>query len=124
MNRILTFFLVIFLIACAAKDVTPKGVLSKEKMSQVLWDVIRADQFYAEFISRDSLKAKGERFRLYEEAYKVHGITQETFQKSYHFYSTHPDQLKTIFDTISARATRETPSIYKPRILKDSITAK
>lgn len=123
MKNLLTCFVVIFVISCGSKDVTPKDILSKEKMSQILWDVIRADQFYAEFVARDSVKAKSERFRLYEEAYKIHGINREIFQKSYHYYSTRPDQLKVIFDTISARAARETPSIYKPRILKDSITA-
>ena len=124
MNRLVICFLMIFMIACAAKDVTPKNLLSKEKMAQVLWDVIRADQFYAEFVARDSLKAKNERFRLYEETYKIHGITKETFKSSYEYYSTHPDQLKVILDTISARVSRETPVMYKPRIPKDSITPK
>ena len=105
-----------FSISCTQKNKIPSDVLAKNKMENILWDMILADRFSAQFILKDSAtkNVKLETLKLYEKVFQTHKISKEQFVKSYKYYVNHPDVLKVMFDTIATRASRQKPEVYKP----------
>lgn len=107
--------LFVFWTACSDSNTVPSGIIAKEKMEKVLWDIIQADQFSTNYLKKDSAKinVKFETMKLYDEVFLMHHVTREQFQKSYKFYLDHPDLTKVMFDSLSARASRERNEIYR-----------
>jgi hypothetical protein len=105
------------LLACRDKSKTPPGVLPKEKMEKVLWDMMLADRFASQFLSRDTANKNitEETFKVYAQVFSLNNISREEFVKSYKFYMTRPDLSKVIMDTILQRANRLKEENYKPR---------
>lgn len=97
---ILIFFFIIS--GCRNKNSIPKNVLRQEKMQAVMWDMIRADQFLANFVfSRDTAYNKvAESYKLYNEIFSIHQVTEEEFRRSYEYYSTRPQLMKTLMDSV------------------------
>jgi CRISPR/Cas system CSM-associated protein Csm2 small subunit len=86
----------------------PSGVISKEKMQEVLWDVLRAEALSQEIIKKDSSKSSAvESAMLTKKIFSIHHITEEEFKKSYSYYSAHPDIMKEILDSITAKQIRK-----------------
>ena len=92
---------------CRGKNHVPSGVLPREKMESVLWDMIQADQ-YSSFLTKDSahVDLKLERLRLYEQVFLLHGVSRDQFRKSYDYYMAHPDLTEALFDSLQTRGTR------------------
>ena len=118
MMRWLSCFLFLLLCACSGKNDVPAGVLDRSKMENVMWDMIQADQYYREYLIRDSVgkDIKQVRYALYEEVFKIHKISRATFDKSYDYYSSRPKLMKDIFDSLSASGNRRLQDFYKPAI--------
>jgi len=117
MNRLLLLCLgaiVLGLISCTDKDKLPKGVLPKDKMETVLWDMLQAERYRATFL-KDSAKMKTETFKLYAEVFAIHQITKDQFIKSYKFYMSRPDIARDMFDSLSTRANRRREDMYKTK---------
>jgi hypothetical protein len=109
------------LISCTDKDKLPAGVLPKDKMEMVLWDMIQAERYRETFI-RDSAKdLKVETFKLYAQVFEIHKVSKDAFVKSYKFYMSRPDIARDMFDSLATRANRRREEMYKP---KTSDTAK
>jgi hypothetical protein len=96
-------------LACSGKNNLPSGVLGHEEMQDVVWDMIQADQYYREYTEKDSLtkNVKQERYKLYEEVFKIHKISRATFDKSFAFYTTHPQLMRDVFDSLSIEGNRK-----------------
>src|SRR5688500_14224402 len=106
--RCLRIAILIFFTACSNNDKIPDGIIGKEKMEGILWDMIQADRFSSQFLMKDSAKldVKKETFVLYEKVFQVNKVTKEDFIKSYKYYLSRPDITKVIFDTLASRANR------------------
>ncbi len=124
------FFL--FLIFSCSHKTREKSILSENKMKEVMWDMIRADQYVSGYLVRDSTKSKkDESVKLYEEIFHIHGITKEQFKKSLDYYSAQPDRLKPILDSLGKRQNAfSSPSGYPTpvepahKLVTDSMTKK
>ena len=104
---------------CSNKNRVPSGILDRDEMEGVLWDIIQADRFAAQFLNKDSaLNIQDEKFKMYEQIFQLHDITREEFIKSYRFYLTRPDISRVMFDSMSVRSTRQRDELYKA---KDSL---
>ncbi len=102
--------------SCAGKDHVPSGILPRDKMEGVLWDMVLADQ-YASYLTKDSshLDLKKEHLRLYEQVFRLHDVTRDKFQKSYKYYLDHPDLSQTLFDSLVNKGNRlRTESYSRP----------
>ncbi|HVM88209.1 MAG TPA: DUF4296 domain-containing protein [Puia sp.] len=109
-----------FLSACVHKDSLPKGIISKNEMQKILWDMIQADQFSKQFLSKDSTKNINlETMKLYDEVFQVYHISKDDFKKSYQFYISRPDIFKVVLDSISAQASRRMKEVYEPAPIKN-----
>lgn len=120
MNRLLLVCLsalVWCLAGCTDKDKIPAGVLPKEKMQKVLWDVIQAERYRETFIRDSSKDLKAETFKLYAQVFAIHKVTKDEFAKSYKFYMSRPDIAREMFDSLATQANRAREEMYKPKPL-------
>lgn len=107
--RIVAGLLCILLIAgCSEKDKIPSDVIDKEEMGKILWDMMLADQYAANYIVKDSGKVnvKMETLKLYEEVFRLHKISRDEFRRSFQFYQERPDITRVMFDSLQARGQR------------------
>lgn len=113
--RIIAGLLCIVLIAgCSEKDSIPSGVLGKEEMGSIIWDMMQADQYAGSYLIKDSSKVnvKMETLKLYEEVFRLHKVTRDEFRKSFQFYQDHPDITRVLFDSLIARGNRMRSESY------------
>ncbi|MBL7742077.1 MAG: DUF4296 domain-containing protein [Chitinophagaceae bacterium] len=116
-----TLFILWFIIACSDRDKVPKGILKREKMQEVIWDMVNASEFLGGYIlNKDSVDRFAESSKIYGQVLQFHHITREQFDKSYLYYRQHPDLMKVILDTLSKRQIPP-EEIYKPK--QDSVKA-
>ena len=106
--------LLILVISCS--DKSGKELLSEKQMTEVIWDIMQADEFATTYVSKDTLLVlKNERMKLYKDVFRIHQLTEERFAASYKYYSARPDVMKLIFDSLSSRGERERKTLYLPK---------
>ena len=70
-------------------------------MRKLMWDLMRADAYIADFVMKDSSRnQKTESAILYEEVFTIHSTTADVFKRSLAFYQSRPDLLKVITDSL------------------------
>jgi hypothetical protein len=112
--------LIICFAGCNKKHGVPEGILNTDKMQSVLWDVVLAEAYTAEFIKKDSLKnADIENAKLQQQIFSIHKISKKEFYDSYSYYNGHVELMKILLDSITTRAEKEREIILygKPRTL-------
>ncbi len=116
MRSFLIFLLLLFAAGCKSKNGIPHSVLSQKKMQAVLWDMMRADQFLADYVlNKDtSLNKTTERLKYYQQIFSIHKISKEEFQHSFSFCKSHPVFLKAIMDSISKPENEVPATAAKP----------
>jgi Domain of unknown function (DUF4296) len=116
--RIVACLLAIVILAgCTDKDKPPSGILPREKMGNVLWDMIQADQYSAIYLIKDTarINLRTEDLRLYQQVFQLHGISRDEFRKSFQYYEDRPDLFRTLLDSMLSRGNRlRTESYNKP----------
>lgn len=125
MTRIHLMVFVVFFVACTNNSKVPKDVIPQEEMKRIMWDMVQADRFVSEFVDKpgDTIDNRADGFKVYEQVFKLHGISREDFLNSYKFYLGRPDLTRTMFDSISAQAERRKAEVYaNPKA--DSLRAK
>src|ERR1043166_3238858 len=102
---ILVLFILLFTLGCSDKKTVPRNILSPLIMQQVMWDMIRADEFVTDFIWKNdsAINRQEESIQLYEKIFQIHHITKQQFQKSLIFYREHPRFLKIIVDSLTTK---------------------
>ncbi len=118
--RCLIIATLIFFAACTHNDRIPDGIIGKEKMEGILWDMIQADRFSSQFLLKDSARidVKKETLVLYDQVFQVNKVTKEEFIKSYKYYLSRPDITKVILDTLASRANRRKEAVYEKTMVE------
>lgn len=116
--RYIFFIILIFSISgCSEKGGTPSGILGREKMQAVLWDMIRADTFTEQFIKRDSSKnVLMENRKLQDAIFSIHKVTRSEYLKSYDYYITHTDLIRVVLDSMYAKAQRDRTILFMQNV--------
>lgn len=95
--------IIISFFSCARKE-QKKDILPENEMREVMWDMMRADQYVAAFLPKDSTRTKKDQsIDLYEDIFHIHKITREQFKASYDYYSSRPDLFRSIVDSLAKR---------------------
>jgi hypothetical protein len=108
-----------FNFGCIQDKKIPKDVLPQNEMRKIMWDLMRADAYVADFIMKDSTRnQKEESAVLYEKIFDIHSTTRETFKKSLAFYEGRPDLFKAISDSLRSdeRKAQQYPDGKKPEL--------
>ena len=95
--------LIISFISCSEKE-QKKNILPENEMREIMWDMVRADQYVAAFLPKDSTHSrKDQSIALYEDIFHIHKITREQFKTSFDYYSSRPDLFRPIIDSLAKR---------------------
>ena len=124
MRGLLLIICCVFILAgCKNKNKATAGIIPQKKMQAVLWDMMRADQFLADFVlNKDSsLDKTSERIKYYNKIFDIHHITKEQFSTSFSYYKTHPDLFKMIMDSLSQTRTEMPAELVKKSVQPDSL---
>ncbi len=104
--RLVLFICLLFIAACGKSVKVPEGVLPVPKMTEVLWDVMLADELVNLQYQVDTGTVKFDTsVVLYSQIVKAHNTTQKQFKQSLVFYKSRPDLMQVILDTLNNRAT-------------------
>jgi len=104
------FFLIVFslFISCLGKNKVPSEIIQPGKMQKILWDVIRAQALSTEIARKDStVNEIAETKVLTQKVFEIYKITSTTFNQSYFWYTSHPDMMRIVFDSLNAQNQRE-----------------
>ena len=120
MKQLSRVFIICFLFNCCSdKEKKDSSILPEKKMTEVMWDLMRADQYVQDFVMKDSTKNKKEEsVKLYEAIFRIHHITADQFKKSQAYYESNPVLFRPIIDSLSKK--QNITSYPTRRILPDS----
>ena len=111
-----------FIIGCNDKTGTPSGILGKQKMRSVMWDIIQAEVFTEQFMKKDSSKnISMENLKLQNAIFSIHKVTRSQYYESYDYYVSHTDLIRLVLDSMSSKADRDRFELYKPIEIKQPI---
>ncbi|RYZ94839.1 MAG: DUF4296 domain-containing protein [Sphingobacteriaceae bacterium] len=111
MRKYISLFFSAIVVLCACND-TPGGVIEKEKMVDVLMDVhiIDGTMFNVSSMPDSAYKYGTGR---YINVFKNHDTDSAQFNRSLKYYTSKPEVLKTMYDTITARLQIRVDSVNK-----------
>lgn len=120
MSSYFWFLSIFFLLGCQGDS--DKKLIPEMKMTTVLWDMIQIDELAALRLARDTGRdEKKVRTLLYQKVFDIHQVSEKQFYNSYKHYTSHPDKLKVLFDTLEARGIRERMEQMNITLKKDSL---
>ena len=105
----LFFFIICFILfSCSGKNKVPSGIIQQKEMQNILWDVIRAQALSGEMARRDSsINEIAETQLLTGKVFEIHNITPSAFDLSYAWYTSHPEMMRIIFDSMHSQNQRQ-----------------
>ena len=105
MKRLFFLTVVLMLLMAACKQEKNKPViLTQIQMEKVIWDIMQVDEYANNYLSRDSINSiDKQRLQLYLEVFQLHHITRDDFNASFRYYSSKPDMMKVIFDSLTSK---------------------
>ncbi len=96
------------LFSCLGKNKVPAGIIKPKEMQNILWDVIRAQALSVEIARKDStLNEVTETKALSQKIFEIHNIKSADFDRSYTWYTNHPNMMLTIFDSLNNQIQRQ-----------------
>jgi hypothetical protein len=103
------FFLAGFLlVSCSGKIKVPPGIIQQKTMQKILWDVLRAQVLSAELARRDSSVNEASETRiLTHKIFELYNTTPSAFDESYSWYTSHPEMMRLIFDSMNLQNQRQ-----------------
>ena len=123
MRNAFVFFIltIISLNACKEKR-EEQVVLSNKQIVPIVYDLMLTDEFTMQLKGKDTTyDLSVNRSEKYDQVFRLHKIDFKTFSDSYKYYLGHPDELKVVFDSVEALATRRRLQIMNPsKSLSDS----
>ncbi len=106
-----TLFFILFssvLVSCEDKNKVPDEIIQPKEMQNILWDVIRAQVLSNEIALKDStINVITETKVLTQKALEIHHIASPLFDKSYLWYTNHPDLMRDLFDSLNVQTQRD-----------------
>lgn len=102
----ISYLIVVFfiLVSCGNKNKVPTEIIQPEKMQNILWDVVRSQALSAEEARKDSTINEIAQTKVFvQKVFKIHNITSLDYDKSYKWYTSHPDIMKVLLDSLSSQ---------------------
>lgn len=110
---IVGFFL---LASCGGKNKVPKEIMQPAKMQNILWDVVRSQALAAEEARKDSTINEIAQTKVFvQKVFKIHKVTSDEYDKSYKWYTSHPDIMKVLLDSLSSQIQEKDKSDLKEK---------
>jgi len=96
------------LFSCSVKNKVPEKIIQPKEMQDILWDVIQAQALSVEMARKDStVNEVAETKRLTQKVFDIHQVTSSAFDQSYLWYTSHPEMMRIIFDSMNNQNQRQ-----------------
>jgi len=104
------------LASCGSKNKVPAEIMQPAKMQKILWDVVRSQALAAEEARKDStINEIAQTKVLVQKAFKIHDVTSDEYRKSYKWYTSHPNIMKVLLDSLSNQIQQENQEDLKEK---------
>ena len=114
MSRIVFISIIICMGILACKRNAANDPLPVPVMKRILWDMMKADEWYLTASIKDSsLVKKQANLKMYQQIFAIHAVTKDQFYKSYHYYEAHPLEMRTLIDSVDQFAQRERSKAFE-----------
>lgn len=96
----------LFFLACGRG--TPYGILSKDKMQEVVWEMAQGNEYLASYVyaRNPEINTVALNDAMIERICKVNKISKETLNKSLKYYQENPEDFVIILDSVVAQQRR------------------
>ena len=91
------------LVACEMEE-RPEGLMERNEFKKALLDAQLIEARMNHEMILEQMKTMPVQ-KYYEELFERHHITEEQFQKTFNYYTEHPDELKEIYEEIMTELT-------------------
>jgi hypothetical protein len=115
-------FYLFLIIGCKSRNTIPRGIIPNDKMQKIIWDMVRADEYFSTigYVNDTLLEKRTQRLNMYGQIFQIHKTTKEEFKKSLVFYQTHPALLKTMMDSLNIRQKKISLEPKTPKSITDT----
>jgi Domain of unknown function (DUF4296) len=108
MRNFFFFIMCFILFSCSGKNKVPAEIIQQKEMQNILWDVIRAQALSTEMARKDpAINEVAETKILTQKVFEIHHITSSAFDQSYSWYTSHPEMMRIIFDSMNSQNQRQ-----------------
>jgi hypothetical protein len=112
-------FCCLLLFACQQKANPKAKIYAPEKMQQIIWDLVKANDFVGNFVRKDTtIDYKTASIKQYQTVFAIHNTNRDEFLYNYRHYTSQPALFHEVMDSLNAAAVRSRASVY----IKDSAT--
>ena len=114
MRKYIQFSLICFLIFSCKQDKKQIKLIEFYKMKLVVWQLMKADEFYIRSSVGDStVKTNKKNVQYYQQIFNLNNIDRTDFYKNIEYYESHPIEFKVLMDSVNELSKRE-KNIIKP----------
>ncbi len=101
MRFLFAVFISLLFVSCSEKPnrKKPEGLLSEEKMVELLTDIQLIEGAVSKKIL-DKIDAKKESPIYYQKAFEKHDVTENQFELSIRYYTENPEDLQVIYEDV------------------------
>jgi len=115
-KAVLFFCFSILMYSCGNKKAKEGRIISNDKMQAVMWDILQAEAFTDIYLKKDSSKnILLQNAALQNKIFELHQISKEDFYRSFDYYSAHAGDMRTLLDSVSAKAERQRNKVIEKR---------
>ena len=106
-NCIKLLFLLFLIISCSPSK-QQKTTIEFNKMKLVVWQLMKADEFYIRSSVSDSTVIPSKKnVQYYQQIFDLYKIDRVAFYKEIEFYESHPIEFKILMDSVNELSKRE-----------------
>lgn len=96
-----------FMISCSSSN-KPTTTIEFDKMKLVVWQLMKADEFYIRSSVADSTVITNKKnVQYYQQIFDLYKIDRVAFYKDIEFYESHPVEFKILMDSVNELSKRE-----------------
>ncbi len=103
--------------SCGQGGKAPKDLLSREQMVPIVYALMLSDEYSLQKkVSDSSIVLPDFKAEKFQQVFNLYKTTRQSFVESFQYYEGRPDELKVIFDSVDAIASRRRYEKLRPVI--------
>lgn len=108
MRNYIKLLILLFLIISCSSNKQQTTTIEFDKMKLVVWQLMKADEFYIRSSVSDSTVIPSKKnVQYYQQIFDLNKIDRVAFYKDIEFYESHPIEFKILMDSVNELSKRE-----------------
>jgi hypothetical protein len=99
-----------FIMACGEEQKAsppPANLIGQPQMEEILRDICKIEARFQRRLSSKGVNHTDMALASYASVFEKHHITEDEFKASYNYYSSQPDQMQALYDSVIVNLTKE-----------------